>query len=110
MLLIILEKLPRKWKGVLSRWLLEIRPGTFLGHPSARVRDELWRKLTDRPALGYVLQIWSSRHPRGFEYRQYGDSTRTLQDFEGLALVTLRRPNKKTKLVQRRTSKKPKEQ
>ena len=30
MLVMILEKLPRKWRGVLSRWLIEVRPGTFL--------------------------------------------------------------------------------
>ena len=82
---------------------MEIRPGTFLGNPSPRVRDELWKKLTARPALGYVLQLWSARHPRGFDYRQYGESARMLADFEGLALVSIRRSNKKTRLVQRRT-------
>jgi CRISPR-associated endoribonuclease Cas2 subtype I-E len=87
---------------------LEIRSGTFLGNPSQRVRDELWKKLTQRPALGYVLQLWSnSRQPCGFEYRQYGTSPRMLDDFEGLALVTLRRPNRKTRLVKRRASHQP---
>jgi CRISPR-associated endoribonuclease Cas2 subtype I-E len=86
---------------------LEIRPGTFLGNPSQRVRDELWKKLTQRPALGYVLQLWSaSRQPSGFEYRQYGTSARMLDDYEGLPLVTLRRANRKTRLVQKRFAKK----
>lgn len=85
----ILEKLPRKWRGVLSRWLTEVRPGVFLGNPNQRIRDELWKKVTDRPAVGYVLQVWSSRHPQGFDYRQYGTSKRMLQDFEGLGLVAL---------------------
>jgi CRISPR-associated protein Cas2 len=104
-LLIILEKVPKKWKGVLSRWLLEIRPGTFLGNPTQRVRDELWKKLTNRPATGYVLQLWSSRLPRGFDYRQYGESARMLEDFEGLALVTRHKPNRKTRMVKRRKGK-----
>jgi hypothetical protein len=69
----------------------------FLGNPSQRVRDELWRKITDRPALGYVLQLWSARHSQGFDYRQYGTSKRMLQDFEGLALVTLQRQLKKNR-------------
>jgi CRISPR-associated protein Cas2 len=100
-----LEKIPQKWKGVLSRWLLEIRPGTFLGNPSQRVRDELWKKLTTRPATGYVLQLWSSRLPRGFDYRQYGVSARMLEDFEGLALVTRRKATRKTRMVNRRKGK-----
>ena len=78
MLIMILEKLPRKWRGVLSRWLTEVRPGTFLGNPTARVRDELWKKVTQRPPLGYVLQLWSAPGPQGFEFRQYGESQRML--------------------------------
>ena len=105
MLVMILEKAPKKWKGVLSRWLLEIRPGVFLGNPSQRVRDELWKKLTNRPPTGYVLQLWSNRLPRGFDYRQHGESTRMLEDFEGLALVTLRKRSRKTELVERRKRK-----
>src|SRR5262245_13030645 len=93
----ILEKLPKKWRGALSRWLTEVRPGVFLGNPSQRIRDELWRKITERPPLGYVLQLWSARHPQGFEYRQYGTSERMLQDFEGLALVTFARQSRKNR-------------
>jgi CRISPR-associated protein Cas2 len=100
-----LEKVPKKCRGVLSRWLLEIRPGTFLGNPSQRVRDELWKKLTNRTATGYVLQLWSSRLPRGFDYRQYGHSARMLQDFEGLALVTRCKSNRKARMVERRKAK-----
>src|SRR5205823_4840574 len=84
----ILEKLPRSLRGALSRWLIEVRPGTFLGNPSQRVRDELWKKVTNRPPLGYVLQIWSTPNPQGYDYRQYGSGKRQLVDFEGLALVT----------------------
>src|ERR1700733_3759353 len=98
----ILEKAPKSWKGALSRWLLEIRPGTFLGNPSPRVRDELWKKVTNRPPLGFVLQLWSARNPRGFEFRQVGESNRMLEDFDGLALVRIRRQNRKNSLVRRR--------
>jgi CRISPR-associated protein Cas2 len=84
----ILEKLPRSLRGALSRWLIEVRPGTFLGNPSQRVRDELWKKATNRPPLGYVLQVWTAANPQGFSYRQYGSGKRRLSDFEGLALTT----------------------
>jgi CRISPR-associated protein Cas2 len=75
-------------KGALTRWLIEIRPGIFLGNPTQRVRDQLWKKVTQRPPLGYVLQLWSAPNPQGFDFRQYGESKRLLNDFEGLGLVT----------------------
>ena len=55
MLVMIVERRPKSLRGALSRWLMEVRPGVFLGNPSQRVRDELWRKVTSRPPLGYVL-------------------------------------------------------
>ena len=78
---------------------MEVRPGTFLGNPSPRVRDELWKKVTRRPPLGYGLQLWSAPGPQGFEYRQYGTSNRPLADFEGMALVTLVRKPRGEKKV-----------
>ena len=62
----------------------------------------MWKKLTERPPLGFVLQLWSRRAPPGFIYRQYGESKRMLADFDGLALVVLRGGNKKTRMVARR--------
>ena len=44
MLVMILEKSPASLRGELSRWLLQMRPGVFVGGPSKRIRDELWAK------------------------------------------------------------------
>ena len=76
---------------------MEVRPGVFLGNPSQRVRDELWKKVTQRQPPGYVLQLWSTPTPQGFDYRQYGDSKRQLVDFEGIALVTVKTNRRKKK-------------
>jgi CRISPR-associated protein Cas2 len=62
----------------------------FLGNPSARVRDELWKVATQRANGGCVLQIWSERSPQGFRYRSHGPSERELVEFEGVTLVRRR--------------------
>src|ERR1700722_10005151 len=93
----ILEKMRPSLKVALSRWLMEVRPGTFLGNQSQRVRDGLWKRVTNRPPLGYSLQVWSAPGPQGFEYRQYGTSQRQLVDFEGLALVVVTPRTRKNK-------------
>jgi hypothetical protein len=61
------------------------------------VRDELWRKVTQRLPLGYALQIWTAANPQGFDYRQYGASRRQLAEFEGLTLVTYVQKSTKTR-------------
>ena len=90
MLVMMMGRAPTSLRGVLSRWLLEPATGIYLGNPSARVRDELWEKAVKAAKeTGWVLQVWSDRNPQGFTYRQVGDHTRRLADFEGLGLVTV---------------------
>ncbi|MDD5402675.1 MAG: type I-E CRISPR-associated endoribonuclease Cas2e [Dehalococcoidales bacterium] len=94
----ILEKVPTSLRGALSRWLLEPKAGVFLGNPSARVRDELWKRaIKQSKQSGSVLQIWSDQNPQGYSYRQFGDRGRTFFDFEGLSLIKKIEHNSDTK-------------
>ena len=90
MLLMILRNCPASLKGELSRWLIQPTSSTFLGNPSARVRDELWEIALRKRKGGYVLQIWSARCPQGYLWRCAGLDEREMADIEGIALV--RRP------------------
>jgi len=88
MLLMVLQNCPASLKGLLSRWLIEVRSGVFLGNPSSRIRDILWDKTVLHPRnRGYAIQIWSDQGPQGFSYRTWGEGGRELVDFEGIALV-----------------------
>jgi len=95
MLVMILEKSPASLKGALSRWLIEPRSGVFLGNPSARVREEIWKMAISKCREGAVLQIWSSPCPQGYRYRVHGSPSRELVDFEGISLVRV--PQKEDK-------------
>ncbi len=45
MVVMLLEKVPTTVRGELTRWLLELRAGVFVGNISALVRDKLWDML-----------------------------------------------------------------
>ena len=47
MIVLILSAAPASLRGSMTRWLLEVSPGVFVGHLSARVRDELRRRVAD---------------------------------------------------------------
>jgi CRISPR-associated protein Cas2 len=88
MLLMVLQNCPASLKGLLSRWLMEVRSGVFLGNPSSRIRDVLWDRTVLHPRnRGYAIQIWSDQGPQGLAYRTWGEGGRELVDFEGIALV-----------------------
>ncbi len=88
MLLMVLQNSTASLKGLLSRWLIEVRSGVFLGNPSSRIRDVLWDRTVLHPRnQGYAIQIWSDQGPQGFSYRTWGEGAREFVDFEGIALV-----------------------
>lgn len=47
MVVIVLTACPQGLRGDLTRWLLEIAPGVYVGHVSAKVRERLWARVLD---------------------------------------------------------------
>jgi CRISPR-associated protein Cas2 len=89
MVVMILEKVPASLRGELSRWLIEPRPGVFVGHVNAMVRDKLWQKCCEKKRAGGVLQIWSTNTEQRFQMRAHGDTARQIVEFDGLQLIRL---------------------
>jgi len=88
---IILENERPSVRGQLTRWMLEIRPGVFVGTLSARVRDKLWVLAKARNARGGCILIARARNEQGFDIETYGDTGRQVFDNEGLVLIS--KPN-----------------
>ena len=89
MIMMILESVPVGLRGELSRWLLEPQSGVFVGHVSARVRDELWDKCCKNSKVGGILQAWSTNNEQRFQMRSYGNTTRTIIECKGLQLIQI---------------------
>jgi len=87
MTVLILERVPATLRGELSRWMIEPRTGVFVGKVSALVRDRLWDKAQAGAKGGAGMLLFSSPTEQGFLAQSFGDTTRTLQDWEGLTLV-----------------------
>jgi CRISPR-associated protein Cas2 len=87
MVMIVLEKVPVSLRGELTRWLLELSPGVFVGRVSAMVRDKLWEMVRQRVKSGGGLLVHSSDCEQGFVFEICGATKRSVADFEGLSLL-----------------------
>ena len=87
MVVMILEKVPRSLRGELTRWMLEVQTGVFVGGLSATVRELLWAKCLEKSAGGRCCQIYRTNNEQGFAMRMAGHEDRLLRDFDGLILV-----------------------
>jgi CRISPR-associated protein Cas2 len=87
MVVLVLEKVPTSLRGELTRWTLELKAGVFVGTVSAIVRDLLWNKVRSSLKGGGAVMIHSDNSEQGFGVRYWGDTSRRIEDFEGLWLV-----------------------
>lgn len=87
MMTLVLSASPAKLRGHLTRWLMEVSAGVYVGRVSARVRDELWLLVQDSLTSGKaVLTYPSSKTEQGFEVRVFRGQWQPV-DMEGIVLM-----------------------
>ena len=91
MIVMMLERVSRSLRGELTRWLLEPRPGIFVGTVSAMVRDKLWDQVSRKIGDGAGILVYDSDNEQGFSMRLSGTPNRSIVDFEGLNLIKIPR-------------------
>jgi CRISPR-associated protein Cas2 len=88
MTVIIVTRVTPALRGTLTRWLLEVHPGVFVGSISTRVRARLWELVQNRRRLGACTLIARSTREQGFTIETAGDPRRRVVDFDGLQLLS----------------------
>ena len=78
MVVMTLERVPPSLKGELTRWLIEVQTGVYVGSVSATVRDLLWDKAVQHAQLGRCTQMYRTNTEQGFAIRMYGEQNRSL--------------------------------
>ncbi|WP_448759691.1 type I-E CRISPR-associated endoribonuclease Cas2e [Actinomyces oricola] len=88
MVVIVLSAAPATLRGALTRWLLEVAPGVYVGHLSSRVREQLWELVRAYIGQGRALLVYSVRSEQHFAVKSLGhewDPT----DVEGLLVMRM---------------------
>jgi CRISPR-associated protein Cas2 len=88
MLVIVTESVPDRLRGYLSRWLLEVRAGVFLGNYSVHVREMLKENILENIEDGNVVIAWSTNNESGFDFETIGSNRRIPVMFDGLKLIS----------------------
>lgn len=86
MTVIVLTNCPVGLRGFLTRWLLEISPGVFLGSPSTRIRELLWAEVREYAGQGRALLAYQTDNEQGYAFETH-DHTWHPTDHEGLTLI-----------------------
>lgn len=87
MTVIIVERASPSLRGQLTRWMLEVRAGVYVGTLTARVREKLWQLVKVRNSAGGSLILYRARNEQGFCVDSAGDTSRSIFEIDGLQLV-----------------------
>ncbi|NNH72322.1 type I-E CRISPR-associated endoribonuclease Cas2 [Nocardia uniformis] len=90
MVVLVLSACPAGLRGHLTRWLLEISPGVFVGVLTARVRDLAWQRVVELSKDGRAIMIYSTRSEQGLAFKVHRHEWEPV-DIDGLHLM--RRPH-----------------
>jgi CRISPR-associated protein Cas2 len=73
MTVIVLAACPPGLRGHLTRWLLEISPGVFVGKVNSRVRDLMWVRVVEMVRTGRAIMVYRADNEQGlaFEIHQH---------------------------------------
>jgi CRISPR-associated protein Cas2 len=90
MTVITLTDCPLTLRGDLTKWLLEINAGVFVGRVSRRVRDHLWDRVVKFAKNGRATMVYSTNNEQGLDFKTLGNGWEPI-DFDGIKLML--RPN-----------------
>ncbi len=86
MTVVILTAVPLGLRGHLTRWLLELNPGVFVGHISARVRELMWHRVIEFVNDGRALMVYTARNEQRLVFAVHGHDW-TPVDYDGISLM-----------------------
>ena len=86
MIVITLSCCPPKLRGDLTRWLVEIDTGIYVGNLSARVRDAVWERIRMNIGSGRATMVYSANNEQKLEFRIHNASWEPV-DYDGMKLV-----------------------
>jgi CRISPR-associated protein Cas2 len=86
MMVLSLTDCPNALRGDLTRWLFEIDTNVYVGSVSARVRDELWKRVTENAKSGRAVLVYPAKNEQGLAFRVH-NSRWEVRDFDGLSLM-----------------------
>lgn len=85
MIVVSLTNCPPRLRGDLTRWLMELNTGVYVGNVSARVRDELWQRICEHVRDGRATMVFSTNNEQGMDFRVH-NTTWIPTDFDGIQL------------------------
>ncbi|MBQ0037925.1 MAG: type I-E CRISPR-associated endoribonuclease Cas2 [Clostridiales bacterium] len=89
--IVVLSNCPPKLRGDMTKWLFEINTGVYVGNISARVRENLWLRITENIGRGHATMVYSASGEQRMDFRVHNAYWEPV-DYDGIKMM--RRPER----------------
>ncbi|WP_370916851.1 type I-E CRISPR-associated endoribonuclease Cas2e [Corynebacterium sp. CCM 9204] len=97
MITIILSCCPPSLQGYLTRWLIEVSTGVYVGRVNTRLREKIWAIIIEEVGSGRAIMTYPDQtKEQGFSILMYNHEWTTI-DLDGLQLIMRPISKRKTK-------------
>lgn len=86
MIVLTLTNCPQKLRGDLTKWLLEINTGVYVGNVSARVREALWERVCENIHEGQATMVFSTNNEQHLDFYVHNSSWKPV-NLDGIKLM-----------------------
>lgn len=86
MIVVCVTNCPPKLRGDLSKWLLEINTGVYVGNVSARVREALWKRICENIVNGQATMVFHAKNEQHMDFYVHNTTWKPI-DFDGIRLM-----------------------
>ncbi|MBR1392302.1 MAG: type I-E CRISPR-associated endoribonuclease Cas2 [Ruminococcus sp.] len=86
MIVVSMTNCPPKLRGDLSKWLLEINTGVYVGQVSSRVREALWKRICDNIGSGQATMVFSANNEQHLDFYVHNTAWQPI-DLDGIKLM-----------------------
>lgn len=94
MVVLILSAVPGGLRGHLTRWLIEVSAGVFVGHVNPRVRNLLWLRVVEMSKNGRALMVYEVPTEQRLTFVTHGHHWEPV-DLDGITLMMRPLPGSK---------------
>ena len=98
MIVLYLSACPAGVRGDVTKWLIEIATGVYVGQLSLRTREALWERVCKHAGSGSAVMICSARNEQGFIYYVHNSSWEPV-DYDGITLMRRPLPEIREKII-----------
>jgi CRISPR-associated protein Cas2 len=93
MVVITLSECPLSLRGDLTKWLLEINHGVFVGRVSTRVRELLWERIKKSIRNGKATMVYTAKNEQRLDFKVHNAEWEPI-DFDGIKLMLRPSPSR----------------